>query len=104
MKPRVLSAIMFSPRGGSAHAARALTRNLRKQGCAVTLVAGSRSDQGTHGDALAFYGDVHRVSFDAALATEAPQRFAAAGGSAPLHPSFEDRLRGPRPSLRDARR
>jgi glycosyltransferase involved in cell wall biosynthesis len=92
MKPRVLSAILFSPRGGSAHAARALTRNLCDQGYAVTLVAGSRSDQGAHGDARAFYGgSVHAVSFDAALATDAPQRFAGQAGDAPLHPSFEDR-------------
>jgi glycosyltransferase involved in cell wall biosynthesis len=92
MKPRVLSAILFSPRGGSAHAARALARNLRSQGCEVTLVAGSRSDQGAYGDARAFYGNVHTVSFDAALATDAPQRFAAMPGAAPLHPSFEDRI------------
>lgn len=95
MKPQVLSAILFSPRGGSAHAARALARNLRRQGCGLTLVAGSRSDQGRHGDARAFYGDVHAVSFDAALATETPQWFAAAPGSAPLHPSFEDRVGAP---------
>jgi glycosyltransferase involved in cell wall biosynthesis len=95
MKPRVLSAILFSPRGGSAHAARALARNLRDQGCAVTLVAGSRSDQGAFGDARAFYGNVHAVSFDAALASDAPQQFAALAGDAPLHPSFEDRIGAP---------
>lgn len=92
MKPRVLSAILFSPRGGSAHAVRALAGNLRDQGCAVTLVAGSRSDQGAYGDARAFYGNVHPVSFDAALASDAPQRFAALTGDAPLHPSYEDRV------------
>lgn len=95
MKPRVLSAILFSPRGGSAHAARALARNLRKQGCEVTLVAGSRGDQGAHGDARAFYGDVRAVDFDSALASDAPQRFRAPVGSAPLHPSFEDRAGAP---------
>jgi glycosyltransferase involved in cell wall biosynthesis len=91
MKPRVLSAILFSPRGGSAHAARALASGLRTQGCAVTLVAGSRADQGGHGDARAFYGNVHAVDFSAALASEAPQRLPGQVGSAPLHPSFEDR-------------
>jgi glycosyltransferase involved in cell wall biosynthesis len=95
MQPRVLSAILFSPRGGSAHAARALARNLRKLGCVVTLVAGSRGDQGVHGDARAFYGDVHSVSFDAALATGTPQRFEGRPGNAPLHPSFEDRVGAP---------
>jgi glycosyltransferase involved in cell wall biosynthesis len=95
IKPRVLSAILFSPRGGSAHAARALTRGLRDQGWSVTLVAGSRSDQGEHGDARAFYGDVRRVDFDAALASTTPQRFAGQPGSAPMHPSYEDRAGAP---------
>lgn len=92
----VLSAILFSPRGGSAHAARALAQGLRDQGCVVTLLAGSRGDHGVHGDARAFYGgDVRRVSFDAALASETPHRFAAGPGSAPLHPSYEDREGAP---------
>lgn len=82
---------MFSPRGGSAHAARALARGLRDQAWEVTLLAGSRADQGEHGNAQQFYGDVHAVSFDAALASDNPQRFAGPPGSAPLHPSFEDR-------------
>ena len=93
--PRVLSAIEFSPRGGSAHAARALARGLRAQHLQVTLVAGSRRDQGVHGDARAFYGDVHAVDFDAALATPQPLRFAGPAGTAPLHPSFEDRPGAP---------
>ncbi|MGI8714207.1 MAG: glycosyltransferase family 4 protein [Solirubrobacteraceae bacterium] len=93
--PHVLSAIIFSPRGGSAHAARALARGLRRSGCGVTLLAGSRSDQGGHGNARAFYGDVRAVDFDAALATRAPQRFVGRAGSAPLHPSFEDRIGAP---------
>jgi glycosyltransferase involved in cell wall biosynthesis len=93
--PRVLSAIQFSPRGGSAHAARALAGGLRDQNFQVTLLAGSRHDQGVHGDARAFYGDVHPVNFDAALATAEPQRFVSESGSAPLHPSFEDRPGAP---------
>jgi glycosyltransferase involved in cell wall biosynthesis len=95
MPPRVLSAILFSPRGGSAHAARALTRGLRKQGWSVTLLAGSRGDHDAHGDAVAFYGDVHAVSFDAALASETPMDYAGPPGSAPMHPSFEDRPGAP---------
>ncbi len=90
--PRVLSAILFSPRGGSAHAARALVSGLRDHGWEVTLVAGSRRDHGVHGDARSFYGDwVRAVDFDAALASAAPQRFDAGPGNAPMHPSFEDR-------------
>ncbi|MGH2868000.1 MAG: glycosyltransferase family 4 protein [Solirubrobacteraceae bacterium] len=95
MKPHVLSAILFSPRGGSAHAARAHAGNLRKQGFAVTLLAGSRSDLGAHGDARVFYGEVRPVDFDAALASDTPQRFAGPAGSAPMHPSFEDRTGAP---------
>jgi glycosyltransferase involved in cell wall biosynthesis len=95
MPPRVLSALLFSPRGGSASAARALVRGLRDQGFAVTLVAGSRSDLGTHGDAHSFYGDVRAVSFDEALASDAPMRYEGPAGSAPLHPSYEDRPGAP---------
>jgi glycosyltransferase involved in cell wall biosynthesis len=57
----------------------------------VTLVAGSRDDQGEHGNAQRFYGDVRAVAFDDALASDTPQRFVGGPGSAPLHPSFEDR-------------
>jgi glycosyltransferase involved in cell wall biosynthesis len=95
MPPRVLSAILFSPRGGSAHAARALARGLRKQGWSVTLLAGSRSDHEAHGDAVAFYGDVHAVNFDGALASGSPMGYAGPLGNAPMHPSFEDRPGAP---------
>jgi glycosyltransferase involved in cell wall biosynthesis len=95
MALRVVSAIMFSPRGGSAHVARALADGVRTQGCTVTLVAGSRRDLGAHGDARAFYGDVRPVSFDRALASGAPLRYDGPPGSAPLHPSFEERPGAP---------
>jgi glycosyltransferase involved in cell wall biosynthesis len=96
MAPRILSAIMFYPRGGSAHAARALTRCLRAQGCEVTLLTGSRSDLGGRSDAHAFYGEaVHSGRFDAALASEAPLKFEGPPGTAPLHPSFEERPGAP---------
>jgi glycosyltransferase involved in cell wall biosynthesis len=91
----VVSAILFSPRGGSAHVARALTRELRTQGCSVTLVAGSRGDLAGHGDARAFYGEVRPVDFDPALASDAPLRFEGPPGTAPMHPSFEDRPGAP---------
>lgn len=95
MELRVLTAVLFSPRGGSASAARALARGLRENGCSVTLLAGSRGDQGRHGDAGAFYGDVRAVSFDSALGSEAPLRFEGPAGTAPVHPSFEDRPGAP---------
>jgi glycosyltransferase involved in cell wall biosynthesis len=92
---KVLTAILFSPRGGSAPVTRSLVRGLREQGCAVTLLAGSRCDLGRHGDARAFYGDVRPVSFDAALATTAPLQFEGPPGTAPMHPSFEERAGAP---------
>jgi glycosyltransferase involved in cell wall biosynthesis len=74
---RTLSGLMFFPRGGSAHVARALATELPAHGWDVTLVTGSLS--GGHGDATAFYKDldVRPVDFGA--------------GDAPMHPSYEDR-------------
>jgi glycosyltransferase involved in cell wall biosynthesis len=74
---RTLSGLMFFPRGGSAHVARALATELPAHGWDVTLVTGSLS--GGHGDARAFYKDldVRPVDFGA--------------GDAPMHPSYEDR-------------
>jgi glycosyltransferase involved in cell wall biosynthesis len=73
----ILSATLFSPRGGSAYVARALARGLRDEGVGVTLVAGSHA-AGEPGDAAAFYAglDVHAVRY---------------GDRVPMHPSFEDR-------------
>jgi glycosyltransferase involved in cell wall biosynthesis len=76
----VLSALMFFPRGGSAHVARALARELPAHGCDVTVVSGSLPGRG---DAERFYEgcDVHAVRFDR--------------GDAPMHPSYEDRADAP---------
>jgi glycosyltransferase involved in cell wall biosynthesis len=73
---------MFFPRGGSAHVARALARELPKHGWDVTIASGSLAAGGT-GDARRFYAglDVHAVDFSA--------------GDAPLHPSYEDRPGAP---------
>jgi glycosyltransferase involved in cell wall biosynthesis len=91
MVTEVLSAILFSPRGGSAHVARALAHGLRSQGRSVTMVAGSREDLGIHGDARRFYGDVEAVDFTRALSSDSPMRYEGPPGTAPMHPSFEDR-------------
>jgi hypothetical protein len=90
---RVVSGTIFYPRGGSANVARALARGLRDEGIGVTLVAGSRSDRGNLSDARIFYAglDVHPVDYTAALASGDPMAFAGGAGSAPAHPSFEDR-------------
>jgi glycosyltransferase involved in cell wall biosynthesis len=71
---------MFFPRGGSAHVARALGRELPAHGCDVTIVSGSMTG---HGDAEHFYDglDVHAVDFSR--------------GDAPMHPSYEDRADAP---------
>lgn len=97
MSVRVVSAILFYPRGGSAHAARALARGLGEHGLSVTLLAGSRSGLGGHADAHRFYEQVQAVDFDPALASPAPLEYEGPPGTAPMHPSFEDRPSAPDP-------
>ncbi|MEA2306104.1 MAG: hypothetical protein QOH43_3384 [Solirubrobacteraceae bacterium] len=74
---RVLSGLMFFPRGGSSHVARALADALPGYGWDVTVVAGSLPSR--HSDAEAFYDGLDVVPVD----------FSA--GDAPMHPSYEDR-------------
>lgn len=95
MAYRVVTAIMFYPRGGSAHSARAIARGLRGQGLEVTLVAGSLGSAGDLRNARSFYGDVQPVTFDGALATAEPMRYSGPPGTAPIQPSFEDRPGAP---------
>lgn len=73
---RIVSGVMFFPRGGSAHVARALGVELEALGHDVTVVTGSLA--GGHGDARTFYDglDVRPVPF---------------GPGVPMHPSYEDR-------------
>lgn len=75
---KVLSGLMFFPRGGSAHVARALAGELEGLGHEVTVLTGSLD-----GSAESFYAglDVHPVDF--------------ARGDAPMHPSYEDRPGAP---------
>ena len=89
----MVSGTLFFPRGGSAFVTRALARGLAETGCDITVLAGSRHDLGGLSDARNFYTgiDVHEVDFTAALAAPDPTAFDAPPGSAPLHPSFEDR-------------
>ena len=70
-------ALMFFPRGGSAHVARALAAELPAHGWDVTLVAGL-ARPATATPAPSTPGSTsHAVDFDA--------------GDAPMHPSYEDR-------------
>ncbi len=86
---RAVVALMFSPRGGSAHVVRALATALPARSWEVTLVAGSGLGAG---DARRFFGDLDPcpVDFRAALASEQPMR-----AHPPMHPSFEDRPGAP---------
>jgi glycosyltransferase involved in cell wall biosynthesis len=73
---RLLNGILFFPRGGSAHVARSLSRELSENGWDVRILSGSLP--GGPGDADAFYSglDVRAVDFNA--------------GDAPMQPSYED--------------
>src|SRR5215210_9233081 len=85
-------ALIFFPRGGSAHVARNLAAALPTVGWDVTVVSGSLSLPGRPGDARAFYAglDVRPVDFTAAL--RAPDPLLA---DPPFHPSYEDRPGAP---------
>ena len=91
MDKRLVSAVMFSPRGGSAHVTRALLREIRRRGWSVRLVSGSRTDDGGGTDAEAFYSgiDLRAVDFVPALRERDPIR--PSGDVTPMHPSFEQR-------------
>jgi glycosyltransferase involved in cell wall biosynthesis len=76
--------------------ARALAGCLRRLDCSVTLLSGSRSGDSGLADASRFYGaDVHAVDFGPALRSSDPLRFEGPPGTAPIHPSFEDRPDAP---------
>jgi len=89
----MLMGIYFYPRGGSAHASRALARELDSNGVEVTLVAGSRSDLGEAALASCFYEglDLRPVDFTPALRSADPLRYEGGPGTAPMHGSYEDR-------------
>jgi glycosyltransferase involved in cell wall biosynthesis len=99
MGRRLLSAVMFSPRGGSAHVTRALLRRLIDLGWSTSLVAGSRSDLGGEADARLFYDgiDTRAVDFAPVLATDDPLHPPSELGAVPMHPSFEERQDAPDP-------
>jgi glycosyltransferase involved in cell wall biosynthesis len=80
--------LIFFPRGGSAHVARNLARNLPGAGWDVTVVSGSLTLPGRPGDAREFYRgvDVRPVDMTGALEAEDPML-----ADPPLHPSYEDR-------------
>jgi glycosyltransferase involved in cell wall biosynthesis len=94
--PRVLMALLFWPRGGSAQVVRYLAPALDAVGWPVRLVAGSRGAAGTSGNAHSFFAgqDVVAVDYTAALAA-AEQGLDPLDQPVPLHPSYEDRAGAP---------
>ena len=90
---RVLMGIYFYPRGGSAHGARAIARELGNHGVEVTLVAGSRSDLGEAALAASFYDglDLRAVDFTPAIRSGDAMHYEGGQWTAPMHGSYEDR-------------
>ncbi len=81
--PRVLQALIFFPRGGSATVARALAHALPEHGWDTAVLSGSLAGLG---DAERFY-----AGLDVTAARFGP------GGGTPMHPSYEDRPNAPDP-------
>jgi glycosyltransferase involved in cell wall biosynthesis len=90
---RMLMGVYFYPRGGSAHATRALARELGKHEVEVTVVAGSRSDLGETALATSFYDelDLRAVDFTPAIRSTEPLHYEGGPWTAPIHGSYEDR-------------
>lgn len=90
---KVLMGVYFYPRGGSAHVARALARELGRHCAEVMLVTGSRSDLGEAALASSFYGglDLRAVDFTPAIRSGDPLHYEGGPWTAPMHGSYEDR-------------
>jgi glycosyltransferase involved in cell wall biosynthesis len=89
--------LYFYPRGGSAHGARAIARELGENGLRITVLAGSRSDLGEVALASSFYAglDLRAVDFTPAIRSGDPLRYTGGPGTAPIHGSYEDRPGAP---------
>ncbi|HEX6676766.1 MAG TPA: glycosyltransferase family 4 protein [Actinomycetes bacterium] len=89
---RVLMALFFFPRGGSAHAARLLAGALPASGWEVAIAAGSLGAAGEPTHAASFYAglDVTAVDYGAGLGAADPP-----AGAVPFQPSYEDRPGAP---------
>ncbi len=91
---RILQAIAFYPRGGSAQVVRYLARALIDRGHTVQVVSGSLKESGRESDAEVFYEGIPLVEMDYA---EAIRGFGAGLDpmsdqfAAPLAPSYEDK-------------
>ncbi len=91
-RSRVVSALFFFPRGGSAQVAPAFARALPAVGWQTTLAVGSLGRQGEETNAASFFSglEVHSVDYTPAL--ELPDPLAAL---LPFQPSYENRRKAP---------
>ena len=89
---RVVSALFFFPRGGSAQVARALCRVLPTVGWEVSLAAGSLGSAGGQSHAPTFFSGADVVSVDYSPAQRLADPTAAI---VPFQPSYEDRPGAP---------
>jgi glycosyltransferase involved in cell wall biosynthesis len=81
----VVAGLMFFPRGGSAHAVRALATELPTHGWQTTVLSGSVAGAG---DAERFFAGLDARRMDMTEALDEPDPLLA---DEPLHPSYEDR-------------
>jgi glycosyltransferase involved in cell wall biosynthesis len=91
---RILMAIAFYPRGGSAQVVRYLARALRDRGHTVQVVSGSLKHSGPGFDAEVFFEGLPLVEVDyteAALGFEAGLDPMSEHFAVPLQPSYEDK-------------
>lgn len=92
MTLRVLHSLIFFPRGGSAHVARALTRQAQLCGVDARIVSGSLGHSGEQTHAATFYGESLGWAMDYSAAGDAHARGEDAVAQPwPFHPSYEDR-------------
>jgi glycosyltransferase involved in cell wall biosynthesis len=89
---RVVSALFFYPRGGSAQVTRAQCRSLPATGWEVTLAAGSLGSEGEPGHAPTFFSGTDVVAVDYSPAARMADPLTAI---VPFQPSYEDRPGAP---------
>lgn len=89
---RVLMALFFFPRGGSAHAARQLATGLPAAGWDAALATGSLGAPGEPTHAGSFYAGLGVTAVDYTSGRDAPDPLAA---DPPFQPSYEDRPGAP---------
>ncbi|MBV9214472.1 MAG: glycosyltransferase, partial [Actinobacteria bacterium] len=89
---RVLMAVIFFPRGGSAQVMRYLARSLPASGWLPTVLTGSLGQRGEPAHAATFYAGVEIRSVDYTESAQADDPLAA---DRPFQPSYEDRAKAP---------